>query len=297
MTIRLNQELIMQSDKTIDALRVNVHIAYGAGITIQFVKNVIIHNLHVHDIVLDSGGLIRDFVDHVGLRMASDGNGISIYGFAGVWIDHVFMWNCKDGLIDAIEGSTGITISNCHFTDHNGKTSYFIVRSYFLMMAGSSYPPLAYPVAVINPQFCAPYPIDLIIVRKLLAITEGNFAVTDVNGNIMFKVKGTFFSIRDRRVLLDAAGNPIVSLQQKILTVHRRWQVFRGDSSDSKDLLFSVKKSSLIQFKTQLDVFLATNTKEEVCDFKVKGSWLERSCAIYAGDSPTIIAQVRSVRI
>ncbi|KAA8530320.1 hypothetical protein F0562_005029 [Nyssa sinensis] len=119
MTIRLNQELIMQGDKTIDARGANVHIAYGAGITIQFVKNVIIHNLHVHDIVLGSGGLIRDSVDHVGLRTASDGDGISIYGSADVWIDHVSMWNCKDGLIDAIEGSTGITISNCHFTDHN----------------------------------------------------------------------------------------------------------------------------------------------------------------------------------
>ncbi|CAL5440364.1 unnamed protein product [Camellia sinensis] len=78
----------------------------------------------------------------------------------------------------------------------------------------------------------------------------------------------------------------------RILTAHRRWQLFRGQSSDPKDLLFSVKKSSLIQFKTELEVFLAANTKEEVCDFKVKGSWLERSCAIHLGNTPTIIAQM-----
>lgn len=75
--------------------------------------------------------------------------------------------------------------------------------------------------------------------------------------------------------------------------MHRRWQVYRADSSDSKDLLFTVKKSSLIQFKTELDVFLGANTKEEVPDFKVKGSWLERSCTIYLGNGSTIIAQVR----
>ncbi|CAK9144501.1 unnamed protein product [Ilex paraguariensis] len=159
-------------------------------------------------------------------------------------------------------------------------------------MAAPSYPPMANPVALINPQFCAPYPVDLIIVRKLLTLSEGNFTVTDVNGNVMFKMKGKLFSLRDRRVLLDAADNPIVSFQQKIWTAHRRWQVLRGDSSDSKDLLFSVKKSSLIQFKTKLDVFLASNTKEDVCDFKIEGSWFERSCAIYAGDSSTIIAQM-----
>ncbi|XP_059668107.1 protein LURP-one-related 15-like [Cornus florida] len=160
------------------------------------------------------------------------------------------------------------------------------------MMAQSSYPTGASPAAIVSQQFCAPYPVDLTIVRKLLTLSEGNFAVTDVNGNLMFKVKGKLLSLRDRRILLDTAGNPLVSLQQKILSAHRRWQVYRGDSSDSKDLLFSVKKSSLIQLKTQLDVFLATNTKEDVCDFKIKGSWLDRSCVIYAGESSTIVAQM-----
>ncbi|KAF5943099.1 hypothetical protein HYC85_020741 [Camellia sinensis] len=36
-----------------------------------------------------------------------------------IWIDHVSMSNYVNGLVDAIEGSTGITISNSHFTDHN----------------------------------------------------------------------------------------------------------------------------------------------------------------------------------
>ncbi|PIN16336.1 Pectate lyase [Handroanthus impetiginosus] len=119
MLIRLTQELIMASDKTIDARGATVHIAYGAGITIQFVKNVIIHGLRIHDIVPGSGGLIRDSVDHYGLRTRSDGDGISIFGSQDIWIDHVSMTQCGDGLIDAIMGSTGITISNGHFTDHN----------------------------------------------------------------------------------------------------------------------------------------------------------------------------------
>ncbi|KAH7858744.1 hypothetical protein Vadar_027479 [Vaccinium darrowii] len=119
MSIRLNQELMMTSNKTIDARGKNVHIAYGAGITIQFVQNIIIHGLHIHDIVPGSGGMIRDSVNHVGFRTRSDGDGISLFGAANVWIDHVSMSNCSDGIIDAIMGSTGITISNGHFTNHN----------------------------------------------------------------------------------------------------------------------------------------------------------------------------------
>ncbi|KAH7514716.1 hypothetical protein FEM48_Zijuj11G0120100 [Ziziphus jujuba var. spinosa] len=154
------------------------------------------------------------------------------------------------------------------------------------------YPLQANPIAVVNPQFCAPYPVDLIICKKLMTLKEGSFAVTDVNGNVMFKIKGSVFSIHDRRVLLDASDHPIISFQQKLLTAHRRWQAFRGDSSDAKDLLFSLKKSSMLQLKTQLDVFLAANTKEDVFDFKIKGSWFERSCIIYGPDGKTIIAQM-----
>lgn len=119
MVITLQQELIMTSDKTIDGRGADVHIAFGAGITIQFIKNVIIHGVKIYNTVKKSGGLIRDAADHFGLRTESDGDGISIFGAQDVWIDHVSMRNCQDGLIDAIFGSTAITLSNNHFTDHN----------------------------------------------------------------------------------------------------------------------------------------------------------------------------------
>ncbi|CAK9146893.1 unnamed protein product [Ilex paraguariensis] len=76
------------------------------------------------------------------------------------------------------------------------------------------------------------------------------------------------------------------------MSAHSRWQVFRGNSKDPADLLFTAKTSSIFQLRTRLNVYLAHNTTEEVCDFKVEGSWLERSCVIYAGDSSTIVAQM-----
>ena len=79
--------------------------------------------------------------------------------------------------------------------------------------------PVAYAsptVAIISPSFCTPYPVDLGIVRKVLTISDGNFVVTDVNGNTVFKVKGAHLSLRDRRTLLDAAGHPIVTFRKKV---------------------------------------------------------------------------------
>ncbi|KAL7265648.1 hypothetical protein ACSBR1_003434 [Camellia fascicularis] len=116
--------------------------------------------------------------------------------------------------------------------------------------------------------------------------------VIDMNDNILFEVKGRILALHDRCTLLDPAGNPIVTLQQKIMTMHNRWQVFREESKDPADLIFSVKRSSVFQLKTKLNVYLANNTAEEVCDFRVEGSLFQRSCVIYAGESSTIVAQM-----
>ncbi|KAE8692161.1 putative pectate lyase 15 [Hibiscus syriacus] len=80
MVITLKQELIMNSFKTIDARGVNVHIAYGACITIQFVTNIIIHGLHIHDCKPTGNDMVRSTPSHYGWRTMADGDGISIFG-------------------------------------------------------------------------------------------------------------------------------------------------------------------------------------------------------------------------
>ncbi|RAL48374.1 hypothetical protein DM860_005798 [Cuscuta australis] len=119
MVITLKEELIMNSFKTIDGRGTNVHIAYGACITIQFITNVIIHGLHVHDCKPTGNAMVRSSPSHFGWRTMADGDGISIFGSSHVWIDHNSLSNCADGLVDAVMGSTSLTISNNHFAHHN----------------------------------------------------------------------------------------------------------------------------------------------------------------------------------
>ncbi|KAK4441533.1 putative pectate lyase 8 [Sesamum alatum] len=119
MVITLKQELIMNSFKTIDGRGANVHIANGACITIQFVTNIIIHGLHIHDCKRTGNAMVRSSPSHYGWRTMADGDGISIFGSSHIWIDHNSLSSCSDGLIDAIMGSTAITISNNYFTHHN----------------------------------------------------------------------------------------------------------------------------------------------------------------------------------
>lgn len=124
MVITLKQELIMNSFKTIDGRGADVHIAHGACITIQYVTNVIIHGLNIHDCKSTGNAMVRSSPSHYGWRTMADGDGVSLFGASHVWVDHNSLSNCADGLIDAIMGSTAITISNNYFTHHNEVIHY-----------------------------------------------------------------------------------------------------------------------------------------------------------------------------
>uniref|UniRef100_A0A5B7AH92 Pectate lyase n=1 Tax=Davidia involucrata TaxID=16924 RepID=A0A5B7AH92_DAVIN len=119
MLIRLSQELIFNSYKTLDGRGANVHIVGGGCITLQYITNVIIHNIHIHHCYQSGETNVRSSPTHYGYRTKSDGDGISIFGARDIWIDHCSLSHCKDGLIDAVMGSTGITISNNYFSHHD----------------------------------------------------------------------------------------------------------------------------------------------------------------------------------
>ncbi|XP_075101047.1 putative pectate lyase 18 [Nicotiana tabacum] len=119
MVIQLKEELIMNSFKTIDGRGASVHITGGPCITIQYVTNIIIHGIHIHDCKQGGNAMVRSSPQHYGWRTISDGDGVSIFGGSHIWVDHCSLSNCKDGLIDAIMGSTAITISNNYMTHHD----------------------------------------------------------------------------------------------------------------------------------------------------------------------------------
>lgn len=82
--------------------------------------------------------------------------------------------------------------------------------------ASSSAPPQPSPAAaVVGPQYCCTHPVDLAIVRKVMTIAD-KFTVTDINGNVVFKLQGSIMSLHDHRVLLDAAQKPVVTMRRKV---------------------------------------------------------------------------------
>ncbi|XP_010529455.1 PREDICTED: probable pectate lyase 16 [Tarenaya hassleriana] len=119
MVITLENELMVNSYKTIDGRGAKVEITYGPCLTIQDVSHVIVHGISIHDCKPGKSGLVRSSTTHIGHRQGSDGDAISVFASSDIWIDHCYLASCADGLIDVIHASTRVTISNNYFTQHD----------------------------------------------------------------------------------------------------------------------------------------------------------------------------------
>ncbi|KAM0069598.1 putative tubby-like protein [Helianthus debilis subsp. tardiflorus] len=141
---------------------------------------------------------------------------------------------------------------------------------------------------VIGPKYIAPHPLEVTF-EKFPCKT---LVITDVNHKILFKVKPHDTSLHRQRLMLDAADKPIVMLREKNLTMHKRWEAFRGESNASSNMIFSTKTENLVQFKTRtVSVMLANkSSSNDDCDLKIEGRWKKKNYTI--GDSSKTIAQV-----
>ncbi|KAL4381820.1 hypothetical protein HN51_005386 [Arachis hypogaea] len=146
-------------------------------------------------------------------------------------------------------------------------------------------------ISVINSDYCVPNSIKLNI--------DMDKGVAYINDEVIFRVKEPSISLRDRRAVCDVSGNPIFTLQKKLITLHGRWEVFKGASTDSGDLVLSAKRSSILvphKKNIDLDVFLAKNTEEIVWDFKVSAGANKKTADISARGSSTILAKMKNNR-
>ncbi|KAK9054887.1 hypothetical protein SSX86_025966 [Deinandra increscens subsp. villosa] len=143
---------------------------------------------------------------------------------------------------------------------------------------------------VIGSQFIATHEFDLIIRHH-----SGDLVITDTRNKIMLTIKSCDTSFHRQRLLLDECERPIATLRAKNMTAHARWNVFRGESIDDSDMIFSATTNHMIQNHTHVNVSLANkmSRRNDDCDFQIKGNWSKRSCAFYKRDSSTTaIAQM-----
>ncbi|KAG0542227.1 hypothetical protein BDA96_02G085300 [Sorghum bicolor] len=155
--------------------------------------------------------------------------------------------------------------------------------------------------AVVGARFCTPRALRLTLTMNLTR--GGTVTDDDASGAVVLRMEvPRFLRFFGRFVLADddvAGGRPLVSVQRKAKAfsgLYGEWEAFRGDGHGGGELLFTAKKSTIVQVRTQMDIFLASNRAKEVCDFRIKCTFYEGSAEIYLGNSNTVIAQIRRHR-
>ncbi|XP_014497328.1 protein LURP-one-related 15-like isoform X2 [Vigna radiata var. radiata] len=149
---------------------------------------------------------------------------------------------------------------------------------------------MANHVSVINSSYCSADSITL-------QINTEKGETYNENDDRLFYMDDTFFTLHNRRVLYDDTKKPIVTFYRKAVTLHERCKVFKGESTDSSQLLCSVEKinnKSIPPGITKLNVFLAKNQEKKKSDFRVIVSGIQSSCTVYIGESPNIIAKMEN---
>ncbi|KMZ64582.1 hypothetical protein ZOSMA_35G00370 [Zostera marina] len=163
--------------------------------------------------------------------------------------------------------------------------------------------------------------MDITISKKFM---RSELTITGVNNTLKMKVRSdNLISFRHRQTLFDEDDNPIVHINKKVVhtklytyiyihsekirpdwifcdgklaTIRGIWQVFKGGTDDSENLIYKVAKCNMIQFTNEYQVFLAGNTEEEKCDFSIKHVNDARTYSVNIGDSDEIIAQIHEKR-
>lgn len=123
--------------------------------------------------------------------------------------------------------------------------------------------------AVVGEQYVTPYDAQLSVVRKAFQIQDGNFTITDSEGQTLFLLKDKLVSLSDKKTLYDGSDTPILSLHKKTFTIHATHEVFLGDTDEK---IFDVKKGS-IRGAESYEVFIAGS---EEADYVIKGDFAHR---------------------
>jgi len=131
-------------------------------------------------------------------------------------------------------------------------------------------------MALFGDEFVVSQPISVLLTENALhfgGIGEG-VKIADLDGNLLFFSKDKRMG-RDHETLFQAPGNnPVGTLQKKMMSMHHSWHVFRGESTDSNDIVATIEPRMINVLGKVVHI---TKQGEDNAFLTVKGNWRDKS--------------------
>ncbi|CAI5469370.1 unnamed protein product [Closterium sp. Yama58-4] len=144
-------------------------------------------------------------------------------------------------------------------------------------------------IVVVGRKYCKPFDTVLVMKDRPFS-TDKETEIHDVVGNLHFKLSAKPLSMRSKRFILDAEGQPVCNLVSKLLTLHDTTYLCPGDSASADSHLLQAK-SGVVSLRPCMKVFLRGNTSQEP-DIELTGFFSKRNYRIVTRDG-ILLAEVQ----
>lgn len=139
------------------------------------------------------------------------------------------------------------------------------------------------PICATEPRFCLPQTVQLRLREKIWSFSGDDFKITDASdaATIYFQCQGRAFSLREKKVLRDNLGAPVLNIKEQLISFTDKFKVYAGEHSDREICKFD---SSITFLKAKLSTYfndIRTGLPRRVV---LKGDWREKRCVIYLGE-------------
>jgi uncharacterized protein YxjI len=142
--------------------------------------------------------------------------------------------------------------------------------------------------AVNDQLYCVPSQVDLIMKEKLLTLVQEQFKIKDRYDNLFFQLKGKFFSIGERKSLLDKHGNMIAGMRRKLLSFKPTFICYDANRKN----LFQIRKRFCDCLGIGLSVKVTNKVTGQTHKVKLEGEWLSREFKVFVKDTGQTLAVV-----
>ncbi|KAL5720410.1 hypothetical protein ACHQM5_013080 [Ranunculus cassubicifolius] len=133
----------------------------------------------------------------------------------------------------------------------------------------------------------------LTVWKKSLLFNCKGFTVYDGKGSLMFRVDTYFSSNKADIILMDAIGNPLLTIRRKKLTLAENWLVY--DEETMANPIFLVKKNvNFLKSKLLAQVISPgyRNGQGKNVVYQIEGLYSRRYCRVY-DEKRRIVAEIK----
>ncbi|KAE8733067.1 Protein LURP-one-related 8 [Hibiscus syriacus] len=127
----------------------------------------------------------------------------------------------------------------------------------------------------------------LTVWKKSLLFNCNGFTVFDSKGDLVFRVDNYMDGNKGEMLLMDANGNPLLTIRRKKMSLGDHWFVYEGETMVNPR--FSVKKSMNIM-NTKCLAYV--NNRSNSVVYEIEGSYSRRNCAVY-DDKRRVVAEIK----